>query len=65
MAAAAAGAVVLLLLMLNPIRGTVNVDVSGGDGQDLGTTVLHGPGGGGGGGVFSSQFVNSTCKYYS
>ncbi|MDO5980159.1 hypothetical protein [Flavivirga spongiicola] len=32
--------------------GTVNVDISGGDGQDLGTTVLHGPGGGGGGGVF-------------
>ncbi|MDD7885296.1 gliding motility-associated C-terminal domain-containing protein [Flavivirga sp. 57AJ16] len=32
--------------------GTVNVDISGGDGQDLGTDVLHGPGGGGGGGVF-------------
>ncbi|WP_330444544.1 gliding motility-associated C-terminal domain-containing protein [Flavivirga abyssicola] len=32
--------------------GTVNVDISGGDGQDLGTDILHGPGGGGGGGVF-------------
>ncbi len=32
--------------------GTINIDISGGDGQDLGTDVLHGPGGGGGGGAF-------------
>ncbi|WP_341907400.1 Ig-like domain-containing protein [Fluviicola taffensis] len=31
--------------------GTLTVDVSGGDGQDLNTTTPHGPGGGGGGGV--------------
>ncbi len=32
--------------------GTINIDISGGDGQDLGTDILHGPGGGGGGGAF-------------
>ena len=31
--------------------GTLNVDVRGGDGQDLNTATVHGPGGGGGGGV--------------
>ena len=31
--------------------GALNVDLRGGDGQDLNTTTPHGPGGGGGGGV--------------
>ena len=37
---------------INSYSGNLNIDISGGDGQDLGTGVLHGPGGGGGGGVF-------------
>ena len=32
--------------------GTINIDISGGDGQTLNTDIVHGPGGGGGGGVF-------------
>ncbi|MAB50121.1 MAG: hypothetical protein CMC05_15985, partial [Flavobacteriaceae bacterium] len=32
--------------------GTLNIDISGGDGQTLNTDIVHGPGGGGGGGVF-------------
>ncbi|TRX37012.1 hypothetical protein FNW52_07160, partial [Flavobacterium sp. ZT3R18] len=31
--------------------GNLTVNVKGGDGQDLGTTIQHGPGGGGGGGA--------------
>ncbi|MCO6173417.1 hypothetical protein NHF50_00005, partial [Flavobacterium sp. NRK F10] len=30
----------------------LNIDINGGDGQDLNTATHHGPGGGGGGGVF-------------
>ncbi|MCU4176764.1 tandem-95 repeat protein [Carboxylicivirga sp. N1Y90] len=37
---------------IQEFEGSLTVDVSGGDGQDLGTAVLHGPGGGGGGGAF-------------
>ena len=37
---------------INSYSGNLNIDITGGDGQDLGTGVLHGPGGGGGGGVF-------------
>ncbi|MDG4714436.1 beta strand repeat-containing protein, partial [Winogradskyella marincola] len=32
--------------------GTLNINISGGDGQTLNTDIVHGPGGGGGGGVF-------------
>ena len=37
--------------------GTININISGGDGQDLGTNVLHGPGGGGGGGAFLNNLI--------
>ncbi len=37
---------------IKEFEGTLNVNVSGGDGQDLATSTLHGPGGGGGGGAF-------------
>ncbi|TAJ08181.1 hypothetical protein DMA11_21450 [Marinilabiliaceae bacterium JC017] len=37
---------------IQSFEGALNVNVSGGDGQDLETNVLHGPGGGGGGGAF-------------
>lgn len=40
-----------IALAVDAIVGNLNVDVSGGNGQSLGTPVLHGPGGGGGGGA--------------
>jgi len=44
----AGGAVVL---KVRRYIGNLTIDVSGGDGQDLNTTIYHGPGGGGGGGT--------------
>lgn len=37
-----------IALAVNDVVGNLNIDISGGDGQSLGTPVLHGPGGGGG-----------------
>ncbi len=37
---------------IQDFESTINIDVSGGNGQDLNTNTIHGPGGGGGGGAF-------------
>lgn len=40
-----------VVLKAHTYQSTLNVNAAGGQGQDLNTTIYHGPGGGGGGGV--------------
>lgn len=40
-----------ILFNVESKEGNLTVTANGGDGQDLNTTIIHGPGGGGGGGV--------------